>query len=171
MVAKNPVLDHEEAEEAKTDPLHEAREQYKRAADYWSDDREAALEDIKFRAGEQWPQEILAARERDKRPALTLDKLSQYVRQIVNDGRQNRPSIKVRPVDGGSDIATAEVFQGIIKHIEENSGADAAYDTALDSSATCGQGYFRVLTEYSGDDTFDQEIVIRRVRNPLERAD
>ena len=167
MAKKNPVLEPEEAAEAKDDPLHEAREQFKRAEEYWDDDRRAALEDIKFRAGEQWPEEILAARQRDKRPALTLDKLNQYVRQIVNDGRQNRPAIKVRPVDSGADIATAEVFQGIIKHIEEHSNADAAYDTALDSAATCGQGYFRVLTEYSGDETFDQDIVIKRIRNPM----
>lgn len=167
MAKKNPVLDPEEVEESKTDPLHEAREQYNAATEYWDDDRKAALEDIKFRAGEQWPEAILAQRERDKRPALTLDKLSQYVRQIVNDGRQNRPSIKVRPVDSGADVATAEVLQGIIKHIEDHSNADAAYDTALDSAATCGQGYFRVLTEYAGDETFDQEIVIKRIRNPL----
>lgn len=167
MATKNPVLDPEEKEETKADPLHEAREQFDRASEYWDEDRRAALEDIKFRAGEHWPEAILSQRQRDKRPALTLDKLSQYVRQIVNDGRQNRPSIKVRPVDSGADIATSEVFQGIIKHIEDHSNADAAYDTALDSAATCGQGYFRVLTEYAGDNTFDQEIVIKRVRNPL----
>jgi hypothetical protein len=164
---KNPILDPEEKQEAEVDPLHEAREQYKRASEYWDDDRKAALEDLKFRAGEQWPSDVLSQRQKDKRPALTLDKLSQYVRQIVNDGRQNRPSIKVRPVDSGADIATSEVFAGIIKHIEEHSNADAAYDTALDNSATCGQGYFRVLTEYVGDDTFDQEIVIKRIRNPM----
>ena len=164
---KNPILDPEEKQEAEVDPLHEAREQFKRASEYWDEDRKAALDDIKFRAGEQWPSDVLSQRQKDKRPALTLDKLSQYVRQIVNDGRQNRPSIKVRPVDSGADIATSEVFAGIIKHIEEHSNADAAYDTALDNSATCGQGYFRVLTEYVGDETFDQEIVIKRIRNPM----
>ena len=154
-------------ETKKQEQLKAAREEFKKAIEYWSDDRTAALDDIKFRSGEQWPEEIITARERDKRPALVLDKLSQYVRQIVNDGRQNRPAIKVLPVDSGADKATAEVFSGIIKHIETHSNADAAYDTSLDSSATCGQGYFRVLTEYEGDESFDQNIVIRRVRNPL----
>lgn len=156
-----------EAEETVTDPLHEIREKYAEAESYWDDDRKAALDDIKFSAGEQWPDEIVTMRSRDKRPCLTVDKLNQYVRQIVNDGRQNRPSIKVRPVDGGSDKATAEVFQGIIKHIEENSNADAAYDGALDAAARSGAGYFRILTEYAGDETFDQEICIKRIRNPL----
>lgn len=149
------------------DILEEAREQFKVASEYWQEDREAALDDLKFRAGKQWPDAIQTQRERDKRPCLTVDKLSQYVRQIVNDGRQNRPSIKVRPVDSGADVPTAEVMQGLIKHIEDQSNADAAYDTALDSAATCGFGYFRVLTDYVHDDTFDQEIYIRRIRNPM----
>lgn len=157
----------DEVAEAKNDPLHELRKRHKRASEYWSDDRKAALDDLKFRGGAHWPADIVAQRERDKRPCLTIDKLNKYVRQIVNDGRQNRPSIKVRPVDSGADVATAEVFQGLIKHIEEQSNADVAYDTALDSAAGCGQGYFKIETDYVHDDTFDQEIYIRRVRNPL----
>jgi hypothetical protein len=151
----------------KDDPLASIRDKFKKAMEYWSDDREAMRDDIRFRAGDQWPDKIKAKRERDQRPCLTVDKLNQYVRQIVNDGRQNRPSIKVRPVDSGADIPTAEVFQGIIRHIEDRSNADAAYDTALDSSATGGKGYFRVVSEYVGDDTFDQELCIKRIRNPL----
>lgn len=169
MATMNPVTDEvkEESDEAKLDPLHEIRERYNEAADYWADDREAAIDDIRFRAGDQWPEAVKSQRERDKRPCLTVDKLNQYIRQIVNDGRQNRPAIKVRPVDSGADVATSEVFAGIIKHIEDRSGADTAYDTALDSAATCGQGYFTIRTEYAHDDTFDQEIVIKRVRNPM----
>ena len=170
MATKNPVIDEpseEEAKETKTDPLHEIRERYKVAASYWDDDRKQALDDIKFRAGDQWPDDVKTQRDKDQRPCLIVDKLNQYVRQIVNDGRQNRPAIKVHPVDSKADLATAEVFAGTIKHIESNSGADAAYDTALDSAATGGFGYFTVTTEYSGQETFDQDICIKRVRNPL----
>lgn len=164
----NPVTDETVPDETgAADPLKTIRERYKVASEYWDDDKKAALDDIRFRNGEQWPEEIVSQRARDKRPCLTVDKLNQYVRQIVNDGRQNRPSIKVRPVDSGSDVATAEIYAGIIKHIEENSGADAAYDTSLDSSATGGFGYFTVGTEYAGDETFNQELIIKRVRNPL----
>lgn len=165
----NPVTDEttEEKDEAIADPLHEIRERYKNAEEYWSDDRENALDDIKFRAGDQWPTDVKSQRTSDKRPCLTVDKLNQYIRQIVNDGRQNRPAIKVSPVDGGADVATAEIYAGIVKHIESRSSADAAYDTALDSSATGGFGYFTVGTEYVGDETFDQEIKIKRVRNPM----
>lgn len=160
------VNEKSEGEDPK-DEMAEIRAKYKEAEEYWDDNRQAALHDINFAAGDQWPSDIMAQRERDKRPCLTVDKLNQYVRQIVNDGRQNRPSIKVRPVDGGADVATAEVFQGIIRHIEERSNADTAYDCALSSAAINGFGFFRILTEYSGDDTFNQDICIKRVRNPL----
>ncbi|MFZ3043711.1 MAG: portal protein, partial [Minisyncoccia bacterium] len=169
---KNPVTDDEAVEdetpeEESEEALKEIRDLYAVAEEYWSDNRKAALDDIKFAAGDHWPEEIVTQRAKDKRPCLTVDKLNQYVRQIVNDGRQNRPSIKVRPVDSGSDVETAGVFQGIIKHIEQRSNADAAYDCALGASATNGFGYFRILTEYAGDDTFDQELCIKRIRNPL----
>jgi hypothetical protein len=36
-------------------------------------------------------------------PCLEVDKLNQYVRQVVNDGRQNRPGVKVRPEGDGAD--------------------------------------------------------------------
>lgn len=147
--------------------LKAIRDKYAEAEEYWSDNREAALNDIRFAAGEQWPEEIRQQRGVDKRPCLVVDKLNQYVRQIVNDGRQNRPSIKVRPVDSGADVATAEVFQGIIKHIEQRSNADTAYDCALGSAAINGFGFFQITSEYAGDQTFDQELCIERIRNPL----
>ena len=152
-----------ESEELKSDPLHKIRERYRQASEYWSNDREAALDDIRFRAGAQWPTEIIAQRNLDKRPCLTVDKLSQYVRQVVNDGRQNRPAVNVTPVDSGADVATSEIFQGAIRHIETRSGSDVAYDTSLDNAATCGFGYFQIATEYVGGANFDQEIKIKRI--------
>ena len=164
---KNPVLDEPQEDKPESDPLKLCRERFKEAQEYWSEEYEDALEDIEFRAGKQWPTSYVTQREADKRPCLVVDKLNQYVRQIVNDGRQNRPSIKVRPVDSGSDIQTAEVFQGLIRHIEDRSGSDMAYDTAIDNAATCGYGYFKVINEYARDNGFEQELAIKRVRNPL----
>jgi hypothetical protein len=42
-----------------------------------------------------------------------------------------------------------------------------AYDTALEHAVAGGFGYFRINTAYANDDTFDQDIVIERVANPL----
>jgi len=157
----------EEKAEAELDPLHEARERYTRWNDAWREDRKRYIEDVKFASGDHWPETIRDEREADGRPVLVFDKLGQYIRQVVNDSRQARPSIKIRPVDSQADIETADILQGLCRHIEERSNADTAYDTALECAVKGGFGFFRVMTEYAHDSTFEQELAIKRIRNPL----
>ncbi len=150
--------------------LHKrALERYKVLDDHWADNAKSALEAIKFRSGEEWPEDIKRLREgaQNPRPCLSFRRGEQYIRQVVNDGRQNRPSVKYRPVDSGADIEVANAFQGLTRHILASSNADEALDTALDHSAGNGFGYFRILTEYEQEGGFEQRIVIRRVPNPL----
>lgn len=145
--------------------LKTARKRFDLAVDAESEMRKLALEDLEFRAGEQWPQEVKQSRDLDRRPCLTINRIPQFIRQITNDQRQNRPAIKVSPVDNNADIETAKVFQGIIRHIEQNSNADVAIDTAFEGAVTKGIGYFRVVTDYCSPDSFDQELLIKRVKN------
>jgi hypothetical protein len=99
------------------------------------------------------------------RPCLTINKLPQHVRQVTNEQRQNRPTGKVIPADDRADVRVAEIFDGMVRHIEYISDADVAYDTACDNQVTYGEGYIRILTEYAREDSFDQDIKIGRVRN------
>lgn len=130
--------------------------------------REAAQDDLRFLEGEgQWDARVKAGREADGRPCLTINKLPQYVNQVSNDIRQNRPSIKVSPVDSTSDPAKAEILEGLIRNIEYTSKADQAYDTAGFYAVACGMGFITVETCYADDDAFEQDIRICRVRNPM----
>ena len=142
----------------------------------YSDSREDELDDLRFRAASpdnqwQWPADVLATRGSvqgqtiNARPCLTINKLPQHVLQVTNDQRQNRPSGKVIPADDNADVQVAEIFNGVVRHIEYMSDADVAYDTACDNQVTYGEGYIRLLTEYCNDNTFDQDIRIERVRN------
>ncbi|CAB5194728.1 Phage P22-like portal protein [uncultured Caudovirales phage] len=141
-----------------------------------SESREDELDDLKFYAGSpdnhwQWPADVLATRGAvqgqtiNARPTLTINKLPQHVRQVTNDQRQNRPSGKVIPADDNADVEVAEIFNGMVRHIEYISDADVAYDTACENQVSYGEGYIRVITEYCKDDSFDQDIKIMRVRN------
>ena len=133
-----------------------------------SENRAAALEDIRFaRLGEQWPEKIKKEREQEGRPCLTINRQPSFIRQVVNDGRMNKPAIKVKPVDDNSDQETAEILSGLIRNIEYASQADVAYDTALESAVTCSMGFFRICTDYTADDEFTQDIKIKRITNPL----
>ena len=158
------------------DVLAQARDRMQMALSAYSDSREDELDDLRFMAGSpdnqwQWPQDVLATRGSvqgqtvNARPCLTINKLPQHVRQVTNDQRQNRPSGKVIPVDDKADIEVAEIFDGIVRHIEYISDADVAYDTACENQVTYGEGYLRILTEYCDENTFEQDIRIGRVRN------
>ena len=159
-----------------SDVLSTARDRLSMAISAYSESREDELDDLRFYAGSpdnqwQWPADVLATRGAvqgqtiNARPCLTINKLPQHVHQITNDQRQNRPSVKVIPVDDNADVEVAEVFNGMVRHIEYISDADVAYDTACENQVSYGEGYIRVLTEYCDDNTFDQDIKIARVRN------
>ena len=159
-----------------SDVLSTARDRLSMAISAYSESREDELDDLRFYAGSpdnqwQWPADVLATRGAvqgqtiNARPCLTINKLPQHVHQITNDQRQNRPSVKVIPVDDNADVEVAEIFNGMVRHIEYISDADVAYDTACENQVAYGEGYIRVLTEYCDDDTFDQDIKIARVRN------
>lgn len=150
------------------DTIADARKRFEEIEDHESDMRQAWLDDFKFaRLSEQWPDGAKRQRELEGRPCLTINKLPAFIRQVTNATRQNTPSIKCHPVDAGSSKETAEILDGLIRNIEYVSSADIAYDTALDHAVTGGFGYFRIVTDYADDDSFDQDIKIERVTNPL----
>ena len=150
------------------DTLAEALEEFRLSEDSEAENRKQWLDDIKFaRLGEQWPDAVKRQRELDGRPCLTINRLPAMVRSVLNDARQNKPSIKVHPVDSGAKRETAEILNGLIRNIEYTSSADVAYDTALDHAVTGGFGYFRIVTDYTCDDEFEQDILIERIANPL----
>jgi hypothetical protein len=158
------------------DTMANMRSRLKMAMAAYSDSREDELDDLRFMAGSpdnqwQWPADVLATRGSvqgqtiNARPCLTINKLPQHVHQVTNEQRQNRPSGKVIPADDKADVKVAEIFDGMVRHIEYISDADVAYDTACDNQVTYGEGYIRVLTEYCREDSFDQDLKIARVRN------
>jgi hypothetical protein len=145
--------------------LTEMRARFERCVDYDRDMRQAALDDMKFTfvPGNQW--DVYTRGLRSSRPCYEFNKVRQSVRQVTGDQLQNRPGIKVIPVEDG-DIDTAEVYEGLIRNIESTSHADRAYDNAFLYSATGGYGVWRIITDYRDDDDFDQDIYIKPVLNP-----
>lgn len=150
------------------DILEGAMEAFTLAEEHEADNRREAQEDIRFaRLNDHWPEKVRKERELEGRPCLTIPMLPPVIRQVVNDARQNKPSIVVHPVDSASDPETAEIMNGLIRNIEQSSDAEVAYDTALDFAVTGGFGYFRINTRYATDSSFEQDLVIERVANPF----
>jgi len=129
--------------------------------------RSNALEDLRFVNGEQWPTAYQQSRTLEGRPFLTINKLDGFCRQVSNQQRQQKPRIKIHPTNGLATKKIADVLTGLCRHIEVNSNADTAYDTAFDSAVKIGWGYLRLRTDYEREDSFNQEIYIDAIDNPF----
>lgn len=146
------------------DYLQDVRETYQADVEYDRDNRDAALEDKKFAAGEQWDPEVL--RQRQGLPCLTIDTISQFTAQVTGDWRLNKVGVKVLPAESG-DQNVADIRGDLIRNIETQSRAERVYNSAFESMITCGDGAFRVGVQYAAEDAFDQEIVIQPIEDCL----
>ena len=149
-----------------TDFLAEMREKFNEDWEYDRENREAAVEDAKFVAGDQWDSRMKAQRIRKRKPVMTVNRLPAYIGQVIGNRRLNQTSIKFA-VDQGGSKEVAEVREGLTRSIEKNSNADRAYDAALQNAAIGGLGVFGVKLDYADDDVFEQDIVIKSIPNPL----
>lgn len=147
--------------------IAEARKRFQSCVEAESDQRQKALDDLKFLNGEQWTPQAIAQRSRDNRPALVVNRLDQFVQHISNAMRQNRVSARVFPVDDDADVDTAEVIQGILRHIENESKGTLPYDTAGFYAVAIGFGYYGLTTEYCDPKSNKLDIKLRRFANPL----
>jgi hypothetical protein len=72
----------------KIDIVQEAQERLEAAWAQDRENREDAFTDLKFLAGDQWPNEIRLQREAQNRPCLTINRLPQFVNQVADEPRQ-----------------------------------------------------------------------------------
>lgn len=152
--------------------IKEAKRRFTRCQDWEATARQHFIDDIKFGNADsynkyQWPDNVLASRELDKKPTLTVNKTQVHCLQIVNDARQNKVGIEVRPTGGKATVDASLVMEGLVRHIEYVSKAQAAYDTATWNQVFGGVGYVRVHVDYIDEDSFDQDVYIKRVGDPL----
>jgi len=148
--------------------MQDALERFRESQESSDFNRTNYYDDTKFaRLSDQWPEDIYKQRMQEGRPALVVNKMPMLIRSVVNEARQNKPSIKVSPVDSNADEDTAEVIGGLIRNIERQSVAGVAYDTSVDHAVTGGFGFFRIDIDYAHDETFELEARIKRIANPL----
>lgn len=146
-----------------------AKKRFNAVIDAQSEARSEATIDTKMLIGgieNTWEPEALKAR--TGRPTLNINKLPKFLRAVTGDQRRSRPSIKVRPVDSKADQTIATVLEGHIRNIEYTSNAAYAYDSAFKHATSCGfPGYWRILSDYNSNDSFEQDILIAPIRNHM----
>ncbi len=146
------------------DFLQDMREEYQLDYDFDKDNRDNALEDKLFTAGQQWDPIVLE--QRKGLPCLVINSVPQFIAQLVGDWRESKRGVKVLPTEEG-DKDLSDVRADLIRSVETQSRADRVYDNAFESAVQCGDGAFRVAVEYAKDDVFDQDIFIRPIDDAL----
>lgn len=150
----------------------EALKRFNRVTKAEKDMRDQALEDLKFSLGDsdngwQWDEDDVDSRGDVGAPSLTINVCQQAVRHVTNEQRQSRPQIRFHPVDDKADVDTAHILDGVARHIQQHSDAEIAYDTACEYQTRAGFGWFRIVTEWCDERSFDKDILIRRIENPF----
>lgn len=144
----------------------EMRERYERAVEAESDNRELALDDLRFVTipGHTWDEAQRKAR--GKRACYEFPILRSHWRQVVNDQKKGRPGIKVR-AQRDATVKDADLRAGLIRNIEAMSNADIAYDSAFELMTAAGFGAWRVGHDYSDDDAWDMDLRISPIADAL----
>lgn len=149
------------------DILDQARSRFQLAMEAERDERAQQKEAIDFRGGSHWPNHLLAIRQQPgrERPCLVIPRQQQYIEQVINAYRRAPLGMRVRPKSGGATQQVAEILEGKLRDIEQDSEADIAYTVALDQATGQGLGYFRLTLDYEADDSFQQCVRIRPLYN------
>lgn len=151
---------------AKTDKIVvQALKRWKEGAEQERENRKLAQNDLEFLV-DQWDAKVRRDRELEGRPCLSVPRLHTFVRQVANEIRLQPPAIKVRPVEDG-DADTADVIEGLVRHIEEATDAQRKYAQATEDAVRCSQGFLQVRTDFCDPEGFEQDIVIEAIQNPL----
>lgn len=135
-------------------------------------------EDVKFLAGEQWPDAVKQLRK--DRVMLTINQLPKYERRVIGVARMNKIKVKVTAAEaartqkiievpnvaGTASYSLPEVMENAVEQVQVLSRADQAYDRALKHAVDGGIGWLRVKKRYAQPAGFEQELVVRGVRIP-----
>ena len=138
------------------------------SAEAWKDNRKRFLEAKKFALGGeyQWDPAIYELRGNNNMPRDSYNQIPQFTHQVTNDARMNSTQTKFVPGEDADEEA-AEVREDLARNIQSGAEADVAYDTAIENSVEGGYAYWRYITSYENDKTFDQIIKLRSIPNPL----
>lgn len=158
-----------------------ARARFAQAQAAEKEQKERELDDLRFAAGDQWPEDIRTARAGQNasnglppipaRPCLTIDKTADAVRQVLEQAQDLDLGIELVPADDFGELAQpiddteVELREGLIRRIQRSSEAEDARMWAFKRAAEAGRGYYGVMTRYVPGKTWDQDIFVQRFYN------
>jgi hypothetical protein len=104
------------------------------------------------------------------KPRYTFDLVGPIIDQVAGTLEKRDFSINVTPTGGDASEDVAETLSGLIRSIENLSGAGQIYNRATREAITCGLDGWRVVQKYVEGDSFDQDLCIEKVNSFLDRV-
>lgn len=162
--------------------LKTARDRFQSAQSSEKEQRQRELDDLKFYAGEQWPDDVKTQRAGQNasnglppvpaRPCITINETRAPVRNVLNQERNSDLGIELIPADDfGEDASSADndaeidLREGLIRRIQRESHAKVARTWAFARAVQAGRGYYQVNFRYLPGKTMDQEIYVDLIYN------
>jgi hypothetical protein len=147
------------------DFLTKVRTRFKNYLEKWRDIRDAHDKDIRMITGDPWDDKEKQSRTQKAIPMVSLDELTQYINQLVNDIRQNKRAVNVLPKGSGANDATASLRADWIRAIEYISQAQTAYVTAFEGMVQGSYGFCKLECYYESPKSFEQSVRIMPIPN------
>jgi len=134
------------------------------------DNREAARESDHFvnKRDGQWEPQVISAL--NHRPRYTFDQVTPILDQVSGEIDRASFSIDVTPTSGQGSMGLAMVYEGLIRNIENMSNARDVYGSASCRSRETGLAGWRVDHDWVDGDSFEQDLIIRRINNFIDRV-
>lgn len=146
-------------EKQRADLVKRAKKAASEAHGYWDTKYDEMENDWKMYAADQWSEEAKLARR--GRPRLTLNQLPKFVKRIIAQTRKEPPAIKLSPRES-SDRLKADIATGLVRYIEDASGAKYVYSHALECAVIGGLGWIK-----GSFDPVQRKILIKKVKDPF----
>ena len=116
-----------------------------------------------FFFGKQWKDTDLAALQRFRRPALTINKIKTTVSTVLGEQIANRSEISFRPRGGGHNADLANVLTKVFKQISDNNQLAWLRTDVFADGMISGRGFYDVRLNFG--DSMMGEVVIDQL-NP-----
>ena len=139
------IKDLEEAQDAEYDNREAVRE-----ADHFLNKRDG-----------QWEPQII--QKLNNRPRYTFDECNPIVDDIMGEMEQMSFDIEVNPLSGDASKKLAKAYEGIIRNLEQVSGATHIYNAAARIMVGTGFAAWRVVADWRDDNSFDQDLLIKDI--------
>ncbi len=163
--------------------LELAKQRFEQEGEATNQTRTQELQDLGFYAGDQWDTATKNTRMAQQantqnglppvpaRPCLTINKVREPVRQVLNQERDADLGVQVIAADdfegltGPIDDTEIKLREGLLRRIQRAPEAADARTWAFSRAVIAGRGFYCVMTRYLPGKTWYQEPYLHRIFN------